>query len=181
MNYDDIYDKLISRAKSRQIEGYTEEHHIQPKCLFPELVKDSDNLVRLTPEEHYLAHLLLVKMNRYKGHANYNGLIFAAHRMTNGSKYQVRNNKFYGWLRKKVSATRKGIPRTEQDKQKMRKPKVNKTGYVGKVLSEEHKRKLSISHIGKVSPRRGVVLLEETKRKIGIANRTVWENKKART
>ena len=66
MNYDSIYDSLMDRAKNRLIEGYSESHHIQPKCIFPELAHDPNNLVNLTASEHYLAHQLLIKMNRYK-------------------------------------------------------------------------------------------------------------------
>ena len=55
---------------------------------------DGDNLVDLTPEEHYVAHQLLVKMypeNRRLAHAaNMMGSIRT-------------NNKMYGWLRKRLS------------------------------------------------------------------------------
>ena len=60
MNYQKIYNKLINRAKNRNIMGYVEKHHIIPKCLGGEDCKT--NLVNLTPEEHYLAHQLLVKI-----------------------------------------------------------------------------------------------------------------------
>lgn len=59
MNYLKIYADLIDRAMDRIVEGYTETHHILPRCLSgPDT---QDNLVRLTAKEHYLAHLLLHK------------------------------------------------------------------------------------------------------------------------
>lgn len=60
---------------------------------------DSSNLVKLTPEEHYIAHQLLVKI--------YNSpkLVYAAMMMLPTNKFHHngsgRNNKLYGWLRKK--------------------------------------------------------------------------------
>jgi hypothetical protein len=89
MNYQKHYNLLIERAKYRVLKSYTEKHHIIPECIGGSNAKD--NLVRLTPEEHYVAHQLLVKM--YPDNAK---LIFAAHMLNKG-----RNNKLYGWIRKK--------------------------------------------------------------------------------
>ena len=33
MNYQKIYDTLINRAKDRIYAGYTEKHHIIPRCM----------------------------------------------------------------------------------------------------------------------------------------------------
>lgn len=60
MNYKNIYDSLIKKAKNRKIKGYTETHHIIPRCLGGS--DDTSNLVELTAKEHYIAHLLLVKI-----------------------------------------------------------------------------------------------------------------------
>ena len=57
MNYSAIYDSLINRARLRALTSYKEGHHIVPKCMGG--TDDKDNLVDLTPEEHYLAHQLL--------------------------------------------------------------------------------------------------------------------------
>lgn len=63
---------------------------------------DADNLVALTPEEHYLAHLLLVKM-----YPDNRSLVYAANKMTVGSRYAKRSNKRYGWLKRRYSEVRK--------------------------------------------------------------------------
>ena len=60
MNYKKIYDSLIERGKNRNLNEYGEKHHIVPKCLGGSNKKE--NLVKLTPEEHYVAHQLLVKI-----------------------------------------------------------------------------------------------------------------------
>lgn len=95
MNYKKIYDSLIERSKNRVIEGYVEKHHIIPKCLGGS--DDSDNIAILTPEEHYVAHQLLVKL--YPGHR---GLVWAAIQMSGHSEnFERSKNKIYGWLRRK--------------------------------------------------------------------------------
>jgi len=60
VNYQKHYDKLINRAKWRKLEGYGEKHHIVPKCLGGG--EQASNKVKLTAEEHYVAHQLLVKI-----------------------------------------------------------------------------------------------------------------------
>ena len=93
MNYEKHYYTLITCAKNRTLtEGY-ENHHIIPKCIGG--TDASSNLVRLTPEEHYTAHLLLVKIH------NTPKLIYAAQMMVVSSKYARRNNKMYGWLKRR--------------------------------------------------------------------------------
>ena len=91
MNYAAHYQALISRAETRVLEGYCEKHHVVPKCLD----KTSKYVVRLTPEEHYVAHQLLTRIHPGNGE-----LIYAAVRMTRGTGNGARNNKMYGWLRR---------------------------------------------------------------------------------
>lgn len=96
MDYCRIYKSLIDRANDRIIVGYKESHHIVPKCLGGLDVEE--NLVYLTAEEHYVAHLLLVKI-----YPDNKSLIYAAKMMTVSGKNLIRNNKLYGWLKKKFS------------------------------------------------------------------------------
>lgn len=108
MDYTTHYNKLIERARSRVLEGYTEKHHIIPRCMGGS--DDPSNIVELTPEEHYVAHQLLVKV--YPGEA---GLVYAAQMMGATRK----GNKSYGWLRRKLSEAMTGVPKTEAAKLKM--------------------------------------------------------------
>lgn len=80
MNYGKIYSSLIERAKFRHTVGYVETHHIIPVCMGG--TDDRENLVDLYPEEHFVVHLLLVKI--YPDNVK---LVFAANMMGN------RNNK----------------------------------------------------------------------------------------
>lgn len=93
MNYESHYDRLMSRAKQRGDISLFERHHVIPKCLGGS--NDASNIVKLTPEEHYTAHLLLVKM-----HPHHKGLAWAAIRMCQDKYGHRTNNKLYGWLRK---------------------------------------------------------------------------------
>jgi hypothetical protein len=54
------YNSIIEFRKQNTPEGYSEKHHIIPRCIGGS--DDSDNLVRLTAREHYICHLLLTKM-----------------------------------------------------------------------------------------------------------------------
>lgn len=57
MNWKGIHDQIIKRAQNRTLEGYSELHHILPKCLGG--TNDKTNLVRLTAKEHFIIHKIL--------------------------------------------------------------------------------------------------------------------------
>lgn len=63
MNYARIYAAFIDdrRAKQPQAPDYFEKHHIKPRCLGGG--DEPENIIRLTPEDHLFAHLLLAKMH----------------------------------------------------------------------------------------------------------------------
>lgn len=94
MDYKQHYDRLINRAKTRVLLGYFEKHHIVPRCIGGN--DTPQNLVCLTPEEHYVAHQLLVKL-----YPDVDALVYAARKMTVASKNVKRRNKLYGWLKRK--------------------------------------------------------------------------------
>lgn len=63
MDYQRIYDAFIASRKEAEttLNGYVERHHITPRSFCgPD---DPDNLVKLTPEDHFFAHLLLAKIH----------------------------------------------------------------------------------------------------------------------
>jgi hypothetical protein len=82
MEYLKIYNQIINNAKSRTINGYTEKHHIVPKCLGG--TNKKDNIVSLTAKEHYICHKLLCEI-----YPDENKLKYAFWRMCN-----VANNEF---------------------------------------------------------------------------------------
>lgn len=97
MDYKRHYNLLIERAQTRQLTGYAEKHHVVPKCMGG--TDHKSNLVELTPEEHYVAHQLLVKM-----YPDIDNLVYAANKMTVTSKNTKRNNKRYGWLKRRYQS-----------------------------------------------------------------------------
>lgn len=65
--YSRWYENLIEKAVTRKVlSGYTERHHIIPKCWGGS--NEIDNLIELTAREHYIAHALLWKMSLPKKH-----------------------------------------------------------------------------------------------------------------
>ena len=127
MNYTKHYELLVSRARGRILEGYSERHHIIPKCMGG--TNDPSNLVSLTAEEHFLAHQLLMKI-----HPREPKMALAVSMMCMKSPASQRNNKMCGWLRRAFS---------EAQKTKVRKPRAKETKPRKKrVLSEEHKAKI---------------------------------------
>lgn len=93
MNYQKIYNQIIERAKNRIPDGYIERHHIIPKCMGGS--DENHNLVALTPEEHFVAHILLIKI--YPENKN---LIFACNKMCRPIKTSRPKRKLYGWLKR---------------------------------------------------------------------------------
>jgi group I intron endonuclease len=130
MDYLKIYNNLIERGKKRVLTGYTETHHIIPKCVGG--TNNIWNLVKLTAKEHFICHLLLCKI--YPGNKK---LIFALWNMCNvkrdyQKRYQV-NSSLYNLIREEYSNYISGI---------------NNPNF-GKKLTNEHKNKISLSMKGK--------------------------------
>lgn len=102
MNYQRIYDCLITRAKNRTPIGYTEKHHITPDFMFINRKRkgpkghlegnpdSADNIVRLYPREHFIAHLLLAKIyqNTRYGYPAQSALMFFARVVSNHPRQQ---------------------------------------------------------------------------------------------
>ena len=97
MDYKKHYNLLVEKSKSREIFGYYENHHILPKCMGGG--DNLENITSLKPEEHFLAHQLLVKI-----YPHVPSLVMACHMMSeNTGKRNRHNNKSYGWIRRKAS------------------------------------------------------------------------------
>jgi hypothetical protein len=155
MNYQQIYNNLIDRAARRISEGYVEKHHIVPRCLGGTDAKE--NIVNLYPEEHYLAHLLLCKLN--KGNSK---LLYAAMNMTSGSMINngKRNNKAYGWLRRQYAESMSGDNNPARRNPNLQKEAAKKR--VGQKRTEETRARMSAAQKGRT-------FTEETKRNMATA------------
>ena len=119
MNYAKHYEKLITRARARSRPSVFEIHHVAPKCLGG--ADTPDNRVALTPEEHFVAHQLLVKM-----HLGHRGLVYAAWAMSHlcYRREKCVRNKLYSWLRLRFRSARRasmlGVKLSDQTRARMR-------------------------------------------------------------
>ncbi len=131
MNYINIYKKLIRKTRKRYLElEYSEVHHIIPRCLGGK--DNKSNLITLSTKEHYIAHLLLVKIFETRSNKNmYFKLLWAVNMMTQGNSERKE-------LKSRLYANSKGLYKhSEETKEKMR------TAHLGRVLSKETRDKIS--------------------------------------
>jgi hypothetical protein len=107
--YTKWYYSIIEYAKNRTINEYTEKHHIIPKSLKGNNSKD--NLVNLTAREHFICHMLLVKMTTGKEKTK---MSYAIWRLCNSNNYNI-NSHTYQALREKhskfISEQKTGVKR----------------------------------------------------------------------
>lgn len=148
MNYNHHYRALIDRASTRNLtpDIDVEVHHIIPKCLGG--TNSKDNLVELTPEEHFVAHQLLVKI-----YPTSKKLVLALSAMRMSNKSHSRNNKMYGWIKRANVAARKGVQQTVESNMKRKnalKGRKTSIGMLGTSHRQETKNKISVSQIGKM-------------------------------
>jgi hypothetical protein len=131
------------------------------------------NIVRLTPEEHFLAHQLLVRIHPAEGR-----LVFGLLAMTMNATGERMGNKLFGWMRRRIAEemrrSRVGVPRAREMMQKiwdgnrgrqMLPHQIEKMrrGLKGKAHSPEHNAK--VGRKGRVSPMKGRTHSEETRAK----------------
>lgn len=147
--YTIVYNNIISRAKARVLDGYSEKHHIIPKCLGGKDTKE--NLVRLTAREHFICHRLLVKM--VEGKAKFQ-MIKAVDMMTTRAKVHDRYS----------------IPSRLFEKLKLDAATAMSVLTKGKPKhSDSTKQKMSAAAKGRVSPFKGKKMTTEQRKKVSDA------------
>lgn len=151
MNYNLHYNLLIEKSKNRNRPDICERHHILPKSMGGNNKKE--NIVYLTPKEHYVAHHLLWKIHRNR-EMHYAFWLMVNKISKNGSReYKVNS-------------------RTYQSAKEQHQIEVSLT-HTGKVVSKETRLKSSMSLKGKPAWCKG---------KTGIHSEQGIENiKKSRT
>ena len=118
MNYEKIYWSLIKKRQQDKLNrenGYCEFHHIKPASIYPELKNDKSNIVALTAREHFIAHLLLIRIYEKQQRLDaYNKMIIASafladkFRKTYTCKITSRIYDFLAKQRSKIASLRIG-------------------------------------------------------------------------
>lgn len=153
MNYTKIYNSLIEHAKYKEYDGYTEVHHIIPKCIGG--TNEVNNLVRLSAREHFVAHLLLSKMYPKSG------LPHALWRMANGKGQYKFSSRIYEIARKMHAERIFGDKNANWKKGR----KGDKNAMFGKthneevrrIIAEANKQKLVCPHCDKIG---GIAIMQ---------------------
>ena len=168
MDYFKIYENLIeSRRKldrSRDDGNYYESHHIIPRCMGG---KDGDeNEVLLTFKEHFISHLLLMKI-----YPKEPGIIHAGWMMTNKKRNKI-NSKIYEMVRnerlKIISRNTKGKTYEElygeERGKELRKSRSESNSK--RKLSKETRKKIGDSKLGKPSWNSGITMSDFSREKL---------------
>ena len=106
-----LYERLMDRAKGRELLGYTEKHHVLPKCMGGS--NDPSNIVRLTAKEHFMAHKMLVRI-----HPDVAGLWYALIAMGRIPSFKAR---IFATERRAAAEARIGFQFSEESRKKMSK------------------------------------------------------------
>lgn len=62
INYLQIYFDFLDSCSVNELTEKYEKHHILPRALFPQLIKNRQNIIKLKPKDHFLAHYHLAKL-----------------------------------------------------------------------------------------------------------------------
>ena len=155
------YYNLINRASNRSLDGYKEIHHIIPRSIGGKNTKD--NLVALTAKEHFICHLLLLRMLTGQDKAK---MVYACWQLANqenSNQDRVKINSLtYAKLREEFSKTHSTWMKNNRD---LIQKKVD-------AYWTNENRKIHAEKIRKVT--KGRKLSEETKEK--LRNKT-WTDK----
>lgn len=180
--YTTWYNSLINRAQTRTLTGYTETHHIIPKSLGGQDIKE--NLVVLTAREHFICHLLLTKM--VDGPYKYKMQKAASMMVTRHGPGQARykaTNRIYELLKQPVDVPKE--VRLKMGQSQKNRFKTSPGTFLGRKHSDSTRKKMAISaskpkslkwkesasknRSGREAPNKGILHTEETKKKISQA------------
>lgn len=152
MDYNRIYLSFIDDRRSRPApDGYSEKHHILPRSLGGS--DEQSNMIRLTPEDHYFAHLLLAKIH---GGKMWNAIYAMCHLSgadTGRDKERIRARANFGHVKRSLAehfrATSTGRRHAEVAKVKVSISMLGNKHFLGKTHSQETRLRMSESQQGR--------------------------------
>ncbi len=158
--YANWYFNIIEKRRTFPHDGYTEKHHVIPKSLGGS--NESDNLVRLTAKEHFICHLLLIKMtegkdkikmifaayciqylrSKYRPKIKINSILYQKLKEENSLAASIRSKEriISNETKAKISASKIGVPRSNELKAKLSIIAKNRS------YSAETRAKMSVAH-----------------------------------
>ena len=160
MNYERIYSEFIADRLTKQPvkPTYFEKHHIVPRSLGGG--NEKSNIIRLVPEDHLFAHLMLAKVHGGGMWHAVNAMLMQSHKRAVGSRYSQMRRRLYAKAKIEFSAAHSA---------KMK----------GRVFSADHRLKISIANAGvkdsaetrrrKSEGHKGLVKSEESRAKQSAA------------
>jgi|SRR5690554_419453 len=155
MNYERIYNNLITRGKERgwtkkSAPCYVERHHILPRSMGGG--DNKENIVYLTAKEHFVAHHLLWRIHRNR--QTYYALVCMLHDKRNNRvsfpEIPRLREKAMLFARRGENHPLYGIGHTEEARKKM------SQSHKGKVLSSETRCRMSNARKGNLCQSKGV-------------------------
>lgn len=135
--YSKWYRSLMKKRRTTMVAGYGEWHHEIPKSLGG--TNGKENLVKLLPREHFIAHRFLVRM--LEG-SNKRKMVFALKR-TVSSKTHIPNSRVFAQIRELYASQLRGVKRSLETKKKISEK------LTGIPLTEETKAKMSLALKGR--------------------------------
>lgn len=141
MNYKNIYENFIKSRKGKIFSDteYYETHHILPKSLGGD--NNIENLIKLSAREHYFAHLLLAKFAGPKMKIALLWFIAGTNKFSGGVKHYPNSSKI-GKIREDASIARSIL-------------------MTGRIISEEHRQKISKRMKGCTPWNKDKILIDE--------------------
>jgi hypothetical protein len=148
-------------VRTEYLSGYKEKHHILPRCLGGDNSKE--NLVALTPKEHFIVHMLLCKFtlgkSRIKMLNAFHAMIYFTKKNRNYKvtsriveklkiEFQKNNPVFDPEVRRKIGIGNKGKTVSKESRLKMSKARMGNKNALGLIHSEEFKERIKNKHKG---------------------------------
>ena len=161
MNYAATYNALMQRARGREIVGYTEKHHVLPRCMGG--TNNSENIVRLTAREHFLAHRLLTRI-----YPTVRGVWYALIAMGRLSEMRSR---IFSSEREKAALLRRGTRFSLESRRRMSKAKKGKPSVSPSTCFKKGVPSWSKGRTGKDAPGYGKKRTAEQRERMGMAQR----------
>lgn len=183
LSAEEQYSLLIQYRKDHPLDSdvYGEVHHVQPRSCGG--TDDQENLVRLTPEEHYKAHALLPEVMRERNDLRgYESMLLAWNFMRNRQKSLDEEAAEYARLKKQFIESRMGHEVSEETRQKIREKLTGRKASAESKANQSKARKGKKrgpfsaewrANIGKAG--RGRRESPETRAKVGTASKKFWE------